>query len=262
MKKELFEYSQYHAPNDIHLWNGECLELLDLFIAEGHPKVDMILCDLPYGTTACKWDAVIPFDELWKRYEQLIKDGGAIVLFSTQPFTTELIHSKIDWFKYAYVWDKKQSGSFWLAKYQPLRITEDVLVFSKGGKKTKYYPQMREGKMRTKGGAKNPVRIVAGGLETTPKTQSDKYFPTNILDFSNAGNKGTLHPTQKPIDLLKYLIETYTGKGEVVLDNCMGVGSTAIASAMTGRGCIGIELEKEFYDKAVVRFNLLHFCKK
>jgi len=232
------------------LFHGDCLELMKDIPDK---SIDMILCDLPYGTTACKWDTIIPFEPLWKSYERIIKDGCAIVLTASQPFTTELIHNKIQWFKYAYVWNKKQSGSFWLAKYQPLRITEDVLVFSKNGKRTNYYPQMRVGKMRTKGGAKNPVRIVSGGLETTPKKQSDTYFPTNILEISNAGNKGTIHPTQKPVDLFQYLIKTYTKENEIVLDNAAGVCTTAIACINTNRKWICIEKELEYCEKSVKR---------
>lgn len=216
-------------------------------------SIDMILCDLPYGTTACSWDTIIPFEPLWEQYEKIIKDNRAIVLFGSQPFTSALIMSNPKMFKYCWVWNKKQSGSFWLAKYQPLKITEDVIVFSKNGEKINYYPIMRRGKMRSKGGAKNPVSIVSGGLKTTPKTKSDAYFPTNILDFSNAGNKGYIHPTQKPVSLFEYLIKTYTNEGDLVLDNCMGSGTTAVACKQLKRNYIVFEINSDYCDMAKKR---------
>lgn len=217
---------------------GDCLEVM-----QGIPdkNVDMILCDLPYGTTACKWDCIIPFESLWAEYERVVKDNGAIVLTASQPFTTTLISSKIEWFRYCWTWDKKISGNPLLAKYQPLKVHEDICVFSK--KRHNYFPQMRKGKMRKKGGGRSKLF----DMEMSA-TYSDEYYPTSIIEFSNA--KRGVHPTQKPIALFEYLIKTYTNEGEVVLDNCLGSGTTAVAAINTNRQFIGIEREQEYVDIA------------
>jgi len=212
-------------------------------------SIDMILCDLPYGITSCKWDGVIPFEPLWAQYNRVIKSNGAIVLFGSQPFTSALVMSNVKWFKYEWIWDKKQSGSFLLAKHQPLKITENILVFSNG--KINYLPQMRLGKLRKKGGCK-VKRELYNGLGDDIK-YNNKYFPTNILNYSNANKLGRVHPTQKPVPLLEYLIKTYTNESEIVLDNAMGSGSTGVAANNLNRNFIGIELNKEYYDIAQER---------
>jgi site-specific DNA-methyltransferase (adenine-specific) len=228
------------------IYNGDCLEIMKSIEDK---SVDMILCDLPYGTTACKWDVIIPFEPLWEQYKRIIKDNGAIVLTASQPFTSALVMSNVKMFKYEWIWNKKQSGSFLLAKYQPLKITESVCVFSKG--KTNYSPQMRTGKLRKKGGSKYKSELYANlGSEVK---YNDQYFPTNIVEFSLANKSNRTHPTQKPVALFEYLIKTYTNEGETVLDNCSGSGTTAIACINTNRNYICIEKDKTYFDKSVER---------
>ena len=223
------------------IYNEDCLEGMKR-IPDG--SVDMILCDLPYGTTACKWDSIIPFEPLWEQYERVIKDNGAIVLTASQPFTTKLIDSNIDLFRNCWVWNKKISGNPLLAKHQPLKVHEDICVFSK--KRHNYYPQMRKGKMRKKGGGRSKLF----DMEMSAK-YSDEYYPISIIEFSNA--KRGVHPTQKPVALFEYLIKTYTNEGETVLDNCMGSGTTAIAAINTNRNYIGFELDEGYYKASLDR---------
>ena len=225
------------------IYNEECLEGMKKIPDK---SIDMILCDLPYGTTACKWDAIIPFEPLWEQYERVIKDNGAIVLTASQPFTTKLIDSNIDLFRNCWVWNKKISGNPLLAKHQPLKVHEDICVFSK--KRHNYYPQMRKGKMRKKGGGRSKLF----DMEMSAK-YSDEYYPISIIEFSNA--KRGVHPTQKPVALFEYLIKTYTNEGETVLDNCMGSGTTAIAAINTNRNYIGFELDQEYYKTSIERIN-------
>jgi site-specific DNA-methyltransferase (adenine-specific) len=225
------------------IYNEDCLEGMKKINDE---SIDMILCDLPYGTTACKWDIVIPFEPLWEQYERIIKDNGAIVLTASQPFTTKLIDSNIELFRYCWVWNKKISGNPLLAKHQPLKVHEDICVFSK--KRHNYYPQMRKGKMRKKGGGRSKLF----DMEMNAK-YSDEYYPISIIEFSNA--KRGVHPTQKPVALFEYLIKTYTNEGETVLDNCMGSGTTAIACLNTNRQYIGFENDKKYFDLANERIN-------
>ena len=226
------------------IYNEDCLEGMKR-IPNG--SIDMILCDLPYGTTNNKWDTIIPFEPLWEQYERVIKDNGAIVLTASQPFTSVLITSNPNLFKYTWVWDKALAGNGILAKVQPLKIHEDVCVFAKG--KVNYFPIMRKGKGRYKGGIKDKHGTFSGA--ETPKVWSDEYYPTTILDFSGAGMRSTrIHPTQKPVALFEYLIKTYTNESETVLDNCMGSGTTAIACMNTNRNYIGFELDKGYFDIA------------
>jgi len=218
------------------LYQGDCLDIMPMIADK---SIDMILCDLPYGTTACSWDSVIPFEPLWAQYKRIIKDNGAIVLFGSQPFTTLLIMSNFEWFKYEWIWDKKISGNPLLAKYQPLKIHENICVFSKN--KHKYYPRMKKGKMRTKGGGKSNLL----NMEMS-KSINDNYYPASLLEFSNSVRG--IHPTQKPVALFEYLIRTYTNEGETVLDNCAGSGTTAIACLDTNRNYILIEKEPKYCD--------------
>ena len=223
------------------IYNEDCLEGMKKLEDK---SVDMILCDLPYGTTACKWDTIIPFEPLWEQYERIIKDNGAIVLTASQPFTTKLIDSNIDLFRNCWVWNKKISGNPLLAKHQPLKVHEDICVFSK--KRHNYYPQMRKGKMRKKGGGRSKLF----DMEMSAK-YSDEYYPISIIEFSNA--KRGVHPTQKPVALFEYLIKTYTNEGETVLDNCMGSGTTAIACINTNRNYIGFEMDEGYYKASIER---------
>ena len=220
--------------NKIHL--GDCLDLMPLI---SDRSVDMVLCDLPYGSTACKWDSIIPFAPLWKEYKRIIKDNGAIVLTARNPFSSALLMSNPKMYKHKWVWNKKQSGSFFNAKYMPLQIEEDILVFANG--KVNYYPIMRKGKMRYKGGQAKTTRWVKG-LEINERYYSDEYYPVNIIEYPNCKNKSAnIHPTQKNWELFEYLIKTYTLEGETVLDNCIGSGTTAIACMNANRNFIGIE---------------------
>ena len=234
----------------IELIQGDCLELMKDIPDK---SIDMILCDLPYGTTACKWDVVIPFEPLWEQYERIIKDNGAIVLTASQPFTSLLVTSNIKNFKYEWIWDKVKPSGFQAAKYRPMMRQEDVLVFGKG--RINYNPIMtRREKVKTSrvysSSASNPLK----NNDCKNRTYTHKY-PQSILTFSNAVQKGKIHPTQKPVPLFEYLIKTYTNEGDLVLDNCMGSGTTAIACINTNRNFIGFELDKQYYDIANKRIS-------
>ena len=220
---------------------GDCLDVLPTIPDK---SVDMVLCDLPYGTTKCKWDAVIPLHIMWQEYRRVIRGGGAIVLTCSQPFTSKLISSNYDDFRYCWVWNKAKAANFPLAKKQPLKVHEDIAVF--GGR---YTPLMTSGIMRKKGGysVAREAAVSAG----TPAKHNDQYYPKSILDFSVAGNGDSgLHPTQKPVALMEYLIRTYTNPGDVVLDNCMGSGTTGVACRNTGRAFIGIERDDGYFELA------------
>ena len=241
---------------NIQLFQGDCLEIMDKLIKQG-VKVDAIITDPPYQTTACNWDSIIPFDEMWKRLNLLIKDNGAIVLFGTQPFTSELIHSNIKNYKHSWVWHKKNAGNILVAKYQPLKTTEDVIVFTKNNKRVNYYPIFSNNhKDRTK---EKPVTkksdlfsgIKSGEFKHTDKNKrGDQRYPKHLIEFSNASQKGKFHPTQKPVDLLEYLIKTYTLENEIVLDFTMGSGTTGVACLNTNRKFIGIELDEKYFEMA------------
>ena len=242
---------------------GDCLELMK-DIPSG--SIDMILCDLPYGTTACKWDTIIPFDKLWEQYERIIKPNGAIVLTASQPFSSALVMSNPKLFKYEWIWRKNTGTGFATAKYQPLRYHESVLVFSKS--KTNYNPIPTERfSEASKKMCKNPVR--GGGKKTSShismeivKVQYDSETknPESVLEFKSVPNAGghKLHPTQKPSELFEYLVKTYTNENDLVLDNCAGSGTTAIACLNTNRQFIVMEKEQKYYDiilKRVGDFN-------
>lgn len=220
-------------------------------------KIDMILCDLPYGTTECKWDSMIPLDALWEQYKRIIKDNGAIVLFSAQPFTTKLIHSNLKNYKYNWYWLKNYATGFCFAKYQPMRRVEDICVFYK--KQPAYNPQglVKLDRPKIKKGKEKEDSVYKS--ETLNKTFESKYtnYPKNVLEYTNEvkSNRNRLHPTQKPVALLEYLVKTYTNEGDIVLDNCMGSGSTGIACINTGRKFVGIELNDKYYEIAKQRIN-------
>jgi site-specific DNA-methyltransferase (adenine-specific) len=209
-------------------------------------SVDMILCDLPYGTTACKWDSIIPFEPLWEQYKRIIKDNGAIVLTASQPFTTKLIASNIDMFKYEWIWEKEQGVNFLQAKKQPMKVHENIIVFSK--KEHKYFPLMVEGKPYISG--KGTSGDVTNNVIKIQTVNNGKRYPRSIQKFNRQTG---LHPTQKPLALFEYLIKTYTNEGETVLDNCMGSGTTAIACMNTKRNFIGFELDSEYHRIATER---------
>lgn len=228
------------------LHHGDCLELMKN-IPDG--SVDLILCDLPYGTTQCKWDSIIPFNDLWEQYNRIIKEKGAISLFAQEPFATNLRYNNLKMYKYDWIWEKPQGTNFLNAKNQPLKNYEIICIFGK--KKLKYNPQMTKGKPYISGNGN--VGEVYGGREKVITKNEGVRYPKSIQPFNMVSNKQRLHPTQKPVPLLEYLIKTYTNKGDLVLDNCMGSGSTGVACINTGRDFIGMELEKEYYDIAVKR---------
>lgn len=239
--------------NSTTLINGDCLEVLKDIPAG---SVDMILTDPPYGTTACKWDSVIPLEPMWEELNRIIKPNGAIVMTASQPFTTKLISSNMKGYCYNWVWNKHFAGNFVQAKRQPLKDHEDVCVFSINGKMPNYYPiktlrdqPIKAGKNTRDFGA-IPLR---GSCNATGKIYTDKNPTTGrSLDFSSRVDRG-LHPTQKPVALMEYLVKTYTNEGETVLDFTMGSGTTGVACKNLDRDFIGIELDKEYFDIAVSR---------
>jgi len=230
---------------DITLKHGDCLELMKDIPDK---SIDMILCDLPYGTTACKWDVIIPFDKLWEQYNRIIKDNAAIVLFGSEPFSTKLRMSNLKMYKYDWVWNKKLAGNGILAKKQPLKIHENIIVFNS----KIYYPQMTTGKYQKKMGIKESE--ITGGEGYCKPTYNNKYYPKSIQEFFMT-RKGRVHPTQKPVALLEYLIKTYTNEKELVLDNCMGSGSTGVAALNTNRCFIGIEKDEKYFNIAKERID-------
>lgn len=244
---------------DIELWHGDCLELMKNIEDK---SIDLILCDLPYGTTACKWDVVIPFDKLWEQYNRIIKEDGVIVLFGIQPFTTMLISSNVKLFRYSWIWVKDSPTGFLNCNYRPLQSTEDIVVFSNGKvgslskKPIRYYPQGLSVINKEKTNRGNSTwREKHGYLSRNNKLNSNevyiqKYtgYPDNLLSFSR--EKNAIHPTQKPVALLEYLIKTYTNENDLVLDNTMGSGSTGVACVNTNRRFIGIEKDEKFFEIA------------
>ena len=237
----------------IDLYNGDCLEIMKNI---SDKSVDMILCDLPYGTTACKWDSIIPFEPLWEQYNRIIKNNGAIVLFGSEPFSSKLRMSNIKNFKYDWIWDKKKSSSALNCNYQPLKTHEIISVFgkmattySKNGN-MKYNPQGIIPCEKVNKRNSNKADIFHSN-PNIPTIQKYTNYPKSILSFS-CENK-CAHPTQKPVNLLEYLIRTYTNENETVLDNCMGSGSTGVACVNTNRDFIGIELDKDYFNIAKQR---------
>ena len=237
-----------------NLYRGDCLEVMDRLIEDG-VKVDSIITDPPYGTTACKWDSVIPFDEMWLRLNKLIKPNGAIVLFGSEPFSSALRMSNIKNYKYDWVWDKKKGGNPLLSKIQPIKIFENILIFEKSGKKVKYYPIMeKRDKVKYRGKNKGTISDSTGNSFTENKAYTHKY-PKAILEVSNASQKGKVHPTQKPVALMEYLIKTYTNENETVLDFTMGSGTTGVACKNLGRKFIGIEMDEGYFKIAEDRID-------
>ena len=233
----------------VKLIQGDCLEVMDKMIQK-NIKIDMILCDLPYGTTQNKWDSIIPLDKLWERYKKIIKNNGAIVLHSMELFSAQLMMSNPNWYKYKWHWKKGNKPTGFLnAKKQPLRIMEEILVFY--NKQCTYNPQMIKG---------NPCHS-RGKIVNTYDGQTDNYgtykavnsegdlkYPQTLIDISRDNEK--LHPTQKPVSLAEYLINTYTNEGEIVLDNTCGSGTTLVAAKNLKRKCIGIEMEEKYCEIA------------
>lgn len=238
------------AVENITLINGDCLEKM-ANIPDG--SIDMILCDLPYGTTACSWDIVIPFAPLWDHYRRVIKPNGAIVLTASQPFTSALVMSNPKWFRYCWVWEKQGGTGFLDANRKPLKCHEDIAVFY--GKQPTYNPQKWEGKPNhsSKTKIRKSTSVYAGDSGRVETDQSGMKFPRSVIQFDKHSASARLHPTQKPVELFEYLIRTYTNSGEIVLDNCIGSGTTAVACLNTGRKCIGIEKDAEYFAIAQAR---------
>jgi site-specific DNA-methyltransferase (adenine-specific) len=224
------------------LFEGDCLEIMPVEIEDN--SIDMILCDLPYGTTACKWDTIIPFKPLWLEYERIIK-GGAIVLTASQPFTSQLVMSNPKLFRYELIWEKTMATNFFMAKKMPQKKHENILIFY--DKLPTYNPQMVEGKpYKMKGGTKRYVGVHKNKVTIKTPIQNDGFrYPSSVQKISNADYHAE-HPTQKPVKLFEYLIKTYTNPGDVILDNCAGSGTTGVAAEITGRNSILIEKEPEY----------------
>ncbi len=247
----------------IELYNGDCLEVMDLLIEQG-VKVDAVITDPPYGTTACKWDTVIPLDKMWGCLTGITRPETAIVLHASQPFTSTLIMSNIKKFKYCWIWEKSKCGNFMQSGYQPLKMHEDIIVFSDGcatytksGNSLKYNPQMWGMSLSINKGQDKET-----ALKTWRRRQKKNYtikstnttgkkFPKSILTIKNDSTK--FHPTQKPVALMEYLIKTYTNENEIVLDFTMGSGTTGVACVNTDRQFIGIEKEKKYFEIAEKR---------
>ena len=236
----------------INLMHGDCLDLMKN-IPDG--SVDLILTDPPYGTTACKWDSVIPFEPMWAELKRVIKPNGAIVLFGSEPFSSMLRCSNLKMFKYDWVWDKKKAGNIFLAKHQPMKTFENIMIFSK--EKHNYFPIMEKREKIKKSKNYGTGESMGGNKQKEDKiyTYTHKY-PKAILEVSNASQKGKVHPTQKPVALMEYLIKTYTNEGETVLDFTMGSGTTGVACMKTNRKFIGIELDEEYFNIAKERIGL------
>ena len=236
--------------SDITLMQGDCLELMNNIDDD---SVDMILCDLPYGTTACKWDIIIPFDKLWEHYNRIIKEKGVIVLFGQEPFCSYLRLSNIKMWRYDWYWKKTKQGNFAQAPYMPLKNIEIISVFAKGNItknsaiKMTYIPQDTKScnKINNGGNKANKNFRPNRKLKQVNHVQTITNYPKQLLEFDSCHK--FVHPTQKPVELLEYLIRTYTNESDIVLDNCMGSGSTGIACLNTNRNFIGIELDENYF---------------
>ena len=248
----------------MQLIHGDCLIEMNK-IPDG--SVDMILADLPYGSTNCHWDVIIPFEPLWEHYWRVLKPNGVLALFGSEPFSSYLRISQIKSYKYDWVWEKTTASNFATAKYQPMKQHEMISVFYKEA--GRYYPvketRQGTGKERLDAGYKsNPISGETTGLKVslrTDKEYDELRYPKSVQFFNNKDSKERgLHPTQKPVKLLEYLIKTYTNENETVLDNCMGSGSTGIACINTNRNFIGIEKDDKYFEIAKNRINTVHTC--
>ena len=233
-------------PCTFVLEQGDCLELMKKIPDK---SVDMVLCDLPYGTTRNKWDCIIPLDVLWEHYERIVKQNGAIVLFSAEPFTSLLITSNLKLFRYDLIWSKPQGSDFLNANRKPLRSHENICLFYKS--QPTYNAQKSDGKpYKAKSGETTSSNFGKFNGNFHTENKDGKRCPLTVLSFAGEHNRGKQHPTQKPTALLEYLIKTYTNECEVVLDNCMGSGSTGVACVNTGRQFIGMELDTNYFEIA------------
>ena len=238
------------------LVHADCFDVFP-YIADA--SVQLILCDLPYNVTGLKWDCLLNMQELWKHYERIIKPNGAIVLTAMQPFTTELISSNKKMFKYTWVWNKVKPGNFLTAKLKPMQNHEDIVIFSKANtancnkNNMLYIPQLEKREKVRKYKKEADSDIYARKNTTSIEYTTDFKYPKSILEISNANQKNKLHPTQKPLELMKYLVKTYSNENDVVMDNCMGSNTTGLACKELNRQYIGIEKDKNYYDVSVSR---------
>ena len=234
-------------------------DCFDVFPYIADESVQLILCDLPYNVTGLKWDCLLNMQELWKHYERIIKPNGAIVLTAMQPFTTELIISNKKMFKYTWVWNKVKPGNFLTAKLKPMQNHEDIVIFSKANtancnkNNMLYIPQLEKREKARKYKKEADSDIYARKNTTSIEYTTDFKYPKSILEISNANQKNKLHPTAKPLELMKYLIKTYSNENDVVMDNCMGSNTTGLACKELNRQYIGIEKDKNYYDISVSR---------
>ncbi len=244
---------------DISLYNADCFDILPKITSN---SIDLVLADLPYGTTACKWDSVLPLDKLWVEYERVTKENAAIVLTAAQPFTWRLCASNPEWFRYELIWEKPNGTNPMLVKQQPFRVHENILVFYK--KQPTYNPQMMTGAVYSgfedmsnydqhtlyaeKITQKTIGEVYGDGTISRHKQNDGTRYPRSVQKFAQDRSG---HPTKKPVELFRWLIRTYSNPGELVLDNTLGEGTTAVAALLEERRCIGIELEKKYFDRAV-----------
>lgn len=242
--KRLVEYAYDAGYAAIH--QGDCLDLMPSCVAGA--SVDLVLCDLPYGTTNCQHDEVIPFDRLWAEYRRVLKPGGCVVLFGSQPFTSKLVLSNEAWFRYSLVWNKNKCGSPGLARHRPMKVHEDILVFSPG--RTVYNPQMETGEpysRRSKNAAGYVGKHNRHGYGLKPKTEfvnTGTRYPKSVINISrDFSAQQQVHQHQKPVPLMAWLVKTYSNPGDVVLDNAMGGGSTGVACVDLGRSFVGFEID-------------------
>ena len=233
----------------MRLWHGDCLTLMKDIDTN---SVDMLLVDLPYGTTQCKWDSIISLKDLWIEYNRIIKDNGAMLFHCAQPFTSNLIMSNVKNFKYEWVWEKSKASNYLNAKKQPLRAHESIAVFYR--KPPTYNPQMTQGEAYNKGTAKRETEVYGSQRAVEVKSDGERY-PRTVQYFVTAEKEGKLHPTQKPIAFTEYFVKTFSNPGDVILDNTMGSGTTGVACVNLDREFIGIEKDKEYFDIAVERIS-------
>lgn len=245
------------------IYNMECIEGMKII---DDCSVNLICTDLPYGTTNCSWDTVIPFDKLWEQYNRIIKDDGVIILFGTQPFTTDLINSNREMYKHINYWNKENAGSFTVAKYRPMPVIEEIVVFAKN--KVKYNPQMilAEDKNKRPRGKSNKALIdssqgIASGEYKVSNTHNENLrYPKNLLTYNSRkgelNSTKRLHATQKPVEMIEWLIKSYSSEGDLVLDSCIGSGTTVIACLNAKRNYIGFELDEYYYNLANNRIKL------
>ena len=250
--------------NQIQIKQGDCLELMKEIPDE---SIDMILCDLPYGTTKNKWDSVLPFDKMWEQYDRIIKENGCIALFADGMFMSDLMQSNKKLWRYNLVWDKELISGFLNANRMPLRSHEEICIFYK--KLPTYNPQFTEGEplhgMGTKFSQEKNKNNNYGNFDScnnpsAKRTGDTKKYPKSIVKFPRPASCVMIHPTQKPVELLEWLIKTYTNENDLVLDNCMGSGSTGVACINTGRNFIGYELDEHYFQIAKERLEQ-HECK-